>query len=139
MSLAHRLITATIVVITPLRFWERLGFRIFKFLWFVRAGLTRLSSKRKKNTPFQHFIDARMRTPGKDSRNANEAKRSRRTASPGRIVCGCKPCGCFRSRIFDIDTYSRHRSFNRITTRRQGGGGRMRACVAKLSHRNLIE
>lgn len=81
-SLARRLIIATIVVITPLRFWERLGFTIFKFLWFARAGLTRLSSKRKKNTPFQHSIDARTRTPRKGSRNANEAKRSRRTASP---------------------------------------------------------
>lgn len=138
-SLPRRLITVTIVVIPPLRFSERLGFRIFKFPWSARAGSTRLSNKRKKNTPFQHSIDARTRTPGRGSRNANEAKRSRCTASPGRIVCGCKPCGCFRSRIFDIDTYSRHRSFNRITTRSQGDGGRMRACVAKLSHRNLIE
>lgn len=138
-SLGRRFIIATIVVIPTLRFSERLGFRIFKFPWPARAGSTRLSNKRKKNTSFQHSIDARTRTPGKGSPNANEAKRSRCTASPGRIVCGCKPRGCFRSRIFNIDTYSRHRSFNRITTRSQGNGGRMRACVAKLSYRNLIE
>ena len=138
-SLGRRFIIATIVVIPTLRFSERLGFRIFKFPWPARAGSTRLSNKRKKNTSFQHSIDTRTRTPGKGSRNANEAKRSRCTASPGRIVCGCKSRGCFRSRIFNIDTYSRHRSFNRITTRSQGNGGRMRACVAKLSHRNLIE
>lgn len=62
-SLARRLITVTIVVIPPLRFSERLGFRIFKFPWSARAGSTRLSNKRKKNTPFQHSIDARTRTP----------------------------------------------------------------------------
>lgn len=70
-------------------------------------------------------------------RNADEAKRNRRKASPGHIVRGSEPPR--GRRIHDIDTYSRHRSFNRITARGKDPGRARERVPLSSSPRYLIE